>query len=1068
MADPVALGESYTVDAGTNNNLAYNFDVGFWGIVLDYTLLRNDKDADGDKLSITDVDGNTLVDGSVTVVGDNGGVFTILSDGTMSFDASTGFESLSLNETLVTSVTYTVSDGNGGTTTATASVTVVGQNDTVFAIDDSTFVTDEDSVLAPGFLNLILDNDIAYNGTIQITAVDGDTNFDGQVFVGSDGGLFSVAVDGSVSFDPNGEFEYLGDGESAETSVTYTVTGEFGESSTANVTVTVNGVNDAVDAQNDAGFEVSAGDQIINDGTKVGYGDVFYESVWGITLDNGLLRNDQDAEGDEFSITQVDGVALVDGTVSVAGDQGGMFTITDIGQVSFDATTGFEYLLAGESVVSQVEYTVEDSFGNASSAFVSVTVNGRGGDSVVATDEGLITDQNTSVIGSVNTILDNDYSVIGEQISLVSVNGDPANIGQTVAGYNGGLFNIDGVGNVSFDPNGEFDDLAVGESVSTSVWYQVQGENGETDSAYFYATVTGTNDAVDAVDLSYQANADEVTEVAGLVDISYFGSTLTLDQRVLSSASDIDGDDITVSELGGEALVAGTASFVGDNGGLFTITEDGTVTFEGNGDFDLLETGSSSMTSVSYTVSDGNGATDTATISVDVQGAYEVVANDDAISFAQGATGIRGAITSSDLLGNDFGTGSITNIDLSGSSFLHFGLVGLNEINAEGLEAVGGGNTYFTNFAYTIEDALGNSDTATVNVEHLAGYNYKIEQPFTDVQINESDVYTLDLNSLFTGVAASTYTIDFAYGDSGGLEYSNLINEGFTVNDLGGGIFEISGPDLAFGEAVGNTISLRAIDLDLQQEIVTVDVSSAGTELEALTGVQTDLASDDVFNITESQIGVVLGNVLANDASGLQIVSFDRVGESNYLEDPVTVSNLVADGATQPAGSFWVDGFNSTADGIAPGQVLTQQYDYTVVDQNGNYDTATVTLNITGQQDGIGLNSNQQTIVRLSEDTTLTFDDTILVGNARDIDADGYLGFGDGLFSDNVDASGLSGSLVDNGDGSFTYDPTVAHADLNDGDAVLERVNYDIVSVDGSVRSTYLDIVVYGSDDPIV
>jgi VCBS repeat-containing protein len=61
---------------------------------------------------------------------------------------------------------------------------------------------------------------------------------------GDNGGLFSIDVNGNVTFDPSGDFEDLAAGETRQTSFTYTIVDADGATSTATVTVTVIGVNE--------------------------------------------------------------------------------------------------------------------------------------------------------------------------------------------------------------------------------------------------------------------------------------------------------------------------------------------------------------------------------------------------------------------------------------------------------------------------------------------------------------------------------------------------------------------------------------------------------------------------------------------------------------------------------------------------------------------------------------------------------------------------------------------------------------------------------------------------------
>ncbi|MCE7078449.1 cadherin-like domain-containing protein, partial [Bordetella bronchiseptica] len=63
------------------------------------------------------------------IAGDNGGTFTLNADGTYTFNPGADFKDLPEGTSVETSITYTVSDGEGGTSSATLTITVAGGND---------------------------------------------------------------------------------------------------------------------------------------------------------------------------------------------------------------------------------------------------------------------------------------------------------------------------------------------------------------------------------------------------------------------------------------------------------------------------------------------------------------------------------------------------------------------------------------------------------------------------------------------------------------------------------------------------------------------------------------------------------------------------------------------------------------------------------------------------------------------------------------------------------------------------------------------------------------------------
>ncbi|MFG1359730.1 tandem-95 repeat protein [Xanthobacter pseudotagetidis] len=134
-------------------------------------LLANDADIDGDTLSVTGVGG--AVGGTVA-----------LDDGEITFTPDADFNGAA-------SFTYTVSDGNGGTDTATVNVTVWPVNDAPLVSSDATAT-------------------FAENGTgtaYQIAASDVEGDALTYTLSGADADLFTVDADGKVTFKAAPDFE---------------------------------------------------------------------------------------------------------------------------------------------------------------------------------------------------------------------------------------------------------------------------------------------------------------------------------------------------------------------------------------------------------------------------------------------------------------------------------------------------------------------------------------------------------------------------------------------------------------------------------------------------------------------------------------------------------------------------------------------------------------------------------------------------------------------------------------------------------------------------------------------
>ena len=138
---------------------------------------------------------------------------------------------------------------------------------TVTAADDQV-ETDQDTAVVGN----VIDGDASGLGAdshdddepLTVTKVNGVAL--GGAIVLASGALLTVAADGTFTYEPNGQLDFLGDGESLEETFTYTVSAADGVTDTATVTVTILGLNDAPTAitldddvfpENTAGFSAN-------------------------------------------------------------------------------------------------------------------------------------------------------------------------------------------------------------------------------------------------------------------------------------------------------------------------------------------------------------------------------------------------------------------------------------------------------------------------------------------------------------------------------------------------------------------------------------------------------------------------------------------------------------------------------------------------------------------------------------------------------------------------------------------------------------------------------------------
>ena len=141
-------------------------------------VLANDSDPDGDGLTITSVDGQAISAGN-SVTTSNGTIVTLTDDGELCFDGEEAYMDLNIGDEETESISYTVSDGNGGSASANVDVTFCGAADTIEEFGETLPDGEVCYVVADDYLFGDPDGDDAY--TLQITDTNGQ-GYEGATF----------------------------------------------------------------------------------------------------------------------------------------------------------------------------------------------------------------------------------------------------------------------------------------------------------------------------------------------------------------------------------------------------------------------------------------------------------------------------------------------------------------------------------------------------------------------------------------------------------------------------------------------------------------------------------------------------------------------------------------------------------------------------------------------------------------------------------------------------------------------------------------------------------------------
>ena len=545
---PVAGDDTVTIDENTPTDVTSQ-------------ILSNDTDGDGDTLSVSGVSNAT--GGGVDLTA---GVVTFTPTTDLCGDGAGSFD-------------YDISDGNGGSDSASVTVDITC-NAAPDAVDDTATVVE----------------DTPTDVTAQILT--NDTDADGDAISVSDvsnaaGGNVDLAA-GVVTFSPTadlcgnseGSFDYdLSDGnggiDSAHVTVNITCTNDDPSASPDTVTVDedaptdvtsqllandddidgdtplVSGVSNptggTVDltagvvtfsptanlcGDNEGGFDYDISDgnggsasasasvhiTCTNDGPSASVDTVTIDEDTPTDVTTQLLANDDDIDGDSLSVSAVSNPA--GGTVDLTA---GVVTFSPSANLCGDDEGGFDY-------------DISDGHGGSASAAVTVDITcANDGPDAVADSVDVTEDTPMDVTPQ---LLANDSDVDGDTLSVSGV----SNASGGTVDLTAGLVTFTPTANLCGDLEGGFD-------------YEVSDGHGGTDSASVTVDLICTNDAPVAVDdtgaVAFAAAATDFDVLANDTDIDTAHGDLTVATASVNPAVG------TVSVVAGKLRFTALGSFSG-------------------------------------------------------------------------------------------------------------------------------------------------------------------------------------------------------------------------------------------------------------------------------------------------------------------------------------------------------------------------------------------------------------------------------------------------------------------------------------------------------------------------
>ena len=901
-------------------------------------VLANDTDVDGDPLSVQSA--TAPAHGTATVTDAAAGMTTYMPEA--DFTGEDRF-------------TYTVSDGKGGTAAATVTVTVTSASDPpeadppvnkgpVARVDVAT--TEEDvSVTIP-----VLAND---------TDADGDP-LTVQSATAPAHGTARINPNGTITYTPHPNFN-------GEDRFNYTISDSVSGTSYTVVILTVTPVNDAP-------------------GARVDVATTKEETP--VTLD--VLANDTDVEGDPLTVQSATDPAHGTAQVNPHG------TITYTPHPNFNGEDRFNY-------------TISDGAGGTAYTVVILTVTPVN-DAPGARVDAATTEEETPVT---IPVLANDTDVEGDPLTVQSATA-PAH----------GTAQVNPNGTITYTPHPNFN----GEDRFN---YTISDGAGGTAYTVVILTVTPVNDAPGAAD-----------------DAATTKEETTVTVNVLANDTDVEGDPLTVQSA--TAPAHGTAG-VNPNG---TITYTPHPNFNGEDRFN-------------YTISDGAGGTDAATVVIEV-----TPVNDAPVAGHEGAITDEETPVTLDVLANDtdvdgdvLRVSSVTRPARGTAAVADDGTITYTpETNATGAHT----------FTYTVSDGMGGTDKATVVIGVTPVNDVPVaaddaattdeETPVTlDVLANDTDVDsdpltvqsmtdpahgTVKINAAgtitytphtdFNGADTFTYTVADGQGGTDKATVTIMVTP---VNDAPVARVDVATTD----EETPVTLDVLANDTDADGDALRVTGvlqpdNGAATHNAAGTITytpHTDFNGADTFTYTISdgvggtaEASVIITITPVNDAP----VAADDAATTD--EETAVIVAVLANDTDVDGDALTVDDVTSPSHGMvkvnAAGTITytphtdfngADRFTYTVADGVGGTATASVILTVTPVND----------LPVAADDAATTDEETAVIVEvlANDTDADG-----DALTVDDM-TSPSHGTVIVNADGTITYTP---HTDFNGADTFTYTV----------------------------
>ena len=519
-----------------------------------------------------------------------------------------------------------------------------------------------------------------------------------------------------------------------------------------------------------------------------------------------------------------------------------------------------------------------------------------------------------------------------------------------------------------------------------------------------------------------------ITPVAVADSFSTDEDTTSAAIDLIGNDTDVDGDTLTVQSIAGTAITPGTAQTIAVSNGTVNVSAAGVVTFTPDANYN-------GPIAFSYVVSDGQGGTDTGSVS----GTINPV-NDNPVAVADSFSTDEDTTSAAiDLIGNDTDVdGDTLSIQSIAGTAITPGTAQTIAVSNGTVNVSAAGVVTFTPdanyngpiaFTYVVSDGQGGTDTGSVSgtINPINDDPVAVTDSFSTDEDTTSAA--IDLIGNDTDVDGDTLSVQSIAGTAitPGTAQTIAVSNG-TVNVSAAGVVTFT-PDANYNGPIAFTY--------------VVSDGQGGSDTGSVSGTINPINDDptavaDSFSTDEDTTSAaidLIGNDTDVDGDTLSVQSIAGTAITPGTAQTIAVTNGTVNVSAAGVVTF-------TPDANYNGPIA---FTYVVSDGQGGSDTGSVSGTINPINDDPTAVADSYST---DEDTPLNIPANGVLGNDSDVDGD--------TLTVQSHTAASNGTVVVNGDGSFSYTP---NADFNGTDTFT----YTVTDSNGGTATATVTITV----DPV-